>query len=118
MSGAFVDAQRAGLVAGLAALYRPAQLVMSGVPVSDGRGGFTAPTTTVDIHVQREDLSKSLAERNIAPDEALIFILDDGSATPAEGHAIILDGRTFMINRLALDPAGAVWECVCGSGQT
>ena len=116
MSGAFVDEQRAALIAGLAALYRPAQLVQSGVPVSDGRGGFTAPTTTVDIQVQREDLSSSLAARNIAPDQALIFILNDGSAAPAEGHAIILDGQTFMIDRLVLDPAGAVWECVCERG--
>lgn len=115
MSGAFVDAQRAGLIEGLSVLYRHAQLVQSGTPVSDGRGGFTAPTTTSNIQVQLESLSETLAVRNINLEEALIFILNDGSVTPVEGNSILLDGQTYMINRLTLDPAGAVWECVCGN---
>ena len=116
MSGAFVDAQRAGLIAGVSVLYRPAQLVQSGDPVSDGRGGFTAGTTTSNIQMQRESQSASLAARNIEPDHALIFILNDGSATPLEGNSVHVDGQTYMINSLTLDPAGAVYECVCESG--
>ena len=116
MSGAFVDDQRAGLIAELSVLYRQAQLVQAGTPVSDGRGGYSASTTTLNISVQMESLSEVLATRNINADEAMIFILNDGSVTPGEGNSILLDGATYMINRLTLDPAGAVYECVCGSG--
>jgi hypothetical protein len=114
MSGTFVDAQRAGLIASSSVLYRQAQLIQSGTAVSDGRGGFTASTTTSDIQVQMESLSEVLAARNINPAEALIFILNDGSVTPVEGNAILLDGATYMINRLTLDPVGVAYECVCG----
>ena len=116
MSTSILEGQKAALIAGLTPLYRTAQLVQAGSPVSDGRGGFTASTISTDIQIQIESQSESLAVRNINPDEALIFILNGGSATPNEGDSISADTKTYMINNLTLDPVGAVYECVCGKG--
>lgn len=116
MSEAFVDEQRSELVAGLSELYRPGLLHAAGTPTSDGRGGFTASTTQTAIMVQREDLAESLVKRNIAPNHALIFILNDGSAVPKEGNSIEFQSRTYMISKVTLDPVGAVYECDCENG--
>jgi hypothetical protein len=116
MSAAFTMSQRDAIVAGLAPLYVPALLIQPGVNLSDGRGGFAATTNSAAISVQREALSSELTRRNIDPDKALIFVLNDGSATPVEGNSIQLDGVTYMITAAALDPVGAVWECICAVG--
>lgn len=111
-----VTSQRTAILAGLAPMYCAAQLIQPGAPATDGRGGFTAATTSSAIMVQIETLNSELTRRNITPDKALIFVLNDGTAVPTKGNSIELDGTTYMITQTALDPVGAVYECVCSVG--
>lgn len=115
MSNAVVSAHASALIAGLKRIYGTGQVVPpNGSPVSNGRGGFTtSESAPVDVYLQRESSAEELYKRNIAPDEALIYVLNTIDETVSANWKITRGGETYRALRVTLDPLNAVYECVC-----
>lgn len=118
MSTAVLRAQKAALITALKTQYGVGALTGRSTPTSNGRGGFTTtPTTAIPVWVQRESAMRELAQRNIAPDMALVFILNTMDVEPQEGDMVTLpDGSEYRIKTIGLDPLDAVYECSAERG--
>ena len=113
----FITSQRAAFVLALSDLYREGTLTQAGPRVSDGRGGFTGNTFSHDVRLHREETRETLAGRNVEPDEALIYVLNDrDDMRPNSGDTISLDGHDYTVLSLTTDPLSVTWECVCAKG--
>lgn len=83
-----------------------------------GRGSNGDPTTTTaNYAVQgfREAYSAFFRAQAGIPDDDTKITLIAGlcGAEPAIGDKIILSGGTWQVRKVAIDPAGATYDCQC-----
>ena len=114
----FIASQRASFVLALSDLYQGAELVKAGSRASNGRGGFTGSASSnnaISVHI--ETSHETLVARNISPDQALIYILNEtDDVRPEKGDAIKFDGEDYMIIAINTDPVSVAYECTCDRG--
>lgn len=116
MTDATVERHKARLIRSLKRIYRTGTITrpLASSKASNGRGGFTTkPAPPEDIWLQRETDTRQLTYRNVAPDQALIFVLNTTTA-PVEGdtlsNAVLGD---FQVKDVNLDPVTVVYHCKC-----
>ena len=116
MTDAAVEQHKARLIKSLKRIYRTGTITrpLAASRKSNGRGGFTTtPAPPEDIWIQRETDTRQLTYRNVAPDQALIFVLNTTTA-PVEGD--VLSCATlgdFQVKDVDHDPVTAVYHCKC-----
>jgi len=109
----FVETQRKELVGALSDLYVNGALHKAS-RYPDGRGGFASVMSRQDVLVHREHTRAETAKRNIAPGNALIYVLNtDQDVAPIKGDGLSLDGSDFRVVGVAQDPIGVAYECEC-----
>ena len=108
-----IETQRKELVGALTDLFMSGSLVKS-QRYPDGRGGFSAQTSSQDILLHLESTKEEPARRNISPGNALIYVLNTGTeVSPIKGDALNIEGRNYMVVDVAQDPIGVAYECEC-----
>jgi len=108
-----IETQRQELVGALTDLYMSGELVKA-QRYPDGRGGFSATTSQQSVLLHRESAREETARRNIAADNALIYVLNTGmDVSPIKGDGLTIEGETYMVVDVAQDPIGVAYECEC-----
>jgi len=108
-----IDTQRKELVGALADLYMSGSLEKP-QRLPDGRGGFSATTSSQDVLLHKENTREETARRNISPGNALIYVLNTSTdVSPIKGDGLMIDGQSYMVVDVAQDPIGVAYECEC-----
>jgi len=111
-----METQRRELVGALVDLYGNGDWIRP-TRFSNGRGGFNAATVKQTVRCHREASREETVKRNIAPGNALIYVLNDDSiVAPLKGDGLSYDGQAYMITEVAQDPLGVAYECECEHG--
>ncbi|NNE58266.1 MAG: hypothetical protein HKN36_09180 [Hellea sp.] len=112
-----METQRKELVGALADLYANGSLIQAS-RYPDGRGGYTAQTLTKNVLLHRESTGEQTERRNVAPGNALIYVLNtDQQVSPHKGDGISYDGQDYRVIGVAQDPIGVAYECECERGH-
>lgn len=110
----FLDDIAADVHEALAGDFRDGHLIVPGVRVSDGRGGFTTgPATEHPVKVLVDDYSDLRRAAGDLPANDRKLLVLGGSLPagiiPATGQSVRAEGRVWSVVAVSRDPAAAVW---------